>query len=84
VCRACGSDAHYLDDCPVANQRPVGDQARGRRGPQKEIGRKCPSSKFDVVAWLMLFGGQLMNAGFVYRIHNLRMYIEFYCYTDDV
>jgi hypothetical protein len=25
----------------------------------------------------MLFGGQLMNAGFVYRIRNLRMCIKF-------
>ncbi|KAF9256836.1 hypothetical protein L218DRAFT_172786 [Marasmius fiardii PR-910] len=40
VCRACGSDAHYLDDCPVANQRPThsgGERGRGKRGPPKEI-----------------------------------------------
>jgi hypothetical protein len=41
VCRACGSEAHYLEDCLVANQRPPpGDRRGGRRGPPKEIGRE--------------------------------------------
>lgn len=45
VCRACGSEGHYIDDCPVANQRhPQGDR-RGKRGPPKEIGRKSPPLK---------------------------------------
>lgn len=41
VCRACGSDAHYLEDCLVANQRPShGERRSGKRGPAREIGRK--------------------------------------------
>lgn len=41
VCRACGSEAHYIDDCPVANQRQTGGSERrnGKRAPPKEIGR---------------------------------------------
>ena len=35
VCRACASETHYIQDCPVASQRP-----RGPRVPQKEIARK--------------------------------------------
>jgi len=38
VCRACGSENHYLEDCLVANQRPVQDERHGGRcGPPKEI-----------------------------------------------
>ncbi|KAJ6531281.1 CwfJ C-terminus 1-domain-containing protein-like protein [Mycena capillaripes] len=39
ICRACGSDAHYIDDCPASSQRPPRDEhrGRGRRGPPKEI-----------------------------------------------
>ncbi|TFY76541.1 hypothetical protein EWM64_g7470 [Hericium alpestre] len=36
VCRACGSEAHYLDDCPVITERRQGAPER-RRGPPKEI-----------------------------------------------
>jgi hypothetical protein len=35
VCRACGSEAHYIEDCPVANQR----HTTQKRGPPKEIER---------------------------------------------
>lgn len=38
VCRACGSEDHYLEDCLVANQRPSHNERRGgKRGPPKEI-----------------------------------------------
>ena len=38
VCRACGSEGHYLEDCLVANQRaPQGERRGGKRGPPKEI-----------------------------------------------
>ncbi|KAF9482819.1 nuclear protein [Pholiota conissans] len=37
LCRACGSDGHYLEDCLVANQRPPQSDRRGKRGPPKEI-----------------------------------------------
>ena len=48
VCRACGGDGHYLDDCPVANHRhPGADRPTGKKGRSKEIARKphsCPLS----------------------------------------
>ncbi|KAF8911042.1 CwfJ C-terminus 1-domain-containing protein-like protein [Gymnopilus junonius] len=38
VCRACGSENHYIEDCLVANQRPPqGERRSGKRGPPKEI-----------------------------------------------
>lgn len=38
VCRACGSEAHYIQDCPVAAPREGGKHGtRGPRGPPKEI-----------------------------------------------
>ena len=40
VCRACGSEEHYLEDCLVANQRhPQGERRSGKRLPPKEIAR---------------------------------------------
>ena len=39
VCRACGSEEHYLEDCLVANQRPQGERRSGKRAPPKEIAR---------------------------------------------
>ena len=67
ICRACGSDAHYLDDCPVANQRPSGGDRhgnqRGKRGPLKEIGREYLT--FTVWEMLIAVVIQRTNAGFV-------------------
>jgi len=38
ICRACGSDAHYIDDCLMSSQRPSDlRERRGKRGPPKEI-----------------------------------------------
>ncbi|KAJ7709435.1 CwfJ C-terminus 1-domain-containing protein-like protein [Mycena rosella] len=40
ICRACGSDAHFIDDCPASSGRPPQNDHRqrgGRRGPPKEI-----------------------------------------------
>jgi len=37
VCRACGSENHYLDDCLVANERAPQSERRSKRGPPKEI-----------------------------------------------
>ena len=40
VCRACGSEGHYLEDCLAANQRPPqGERRSGKRAPPKEIAR---------------------------------------------
>jgi hypothetical protein len=47
VCRACGSDGHYLEDCLVANQRPPQSERRGgKRGPLKEISSGLFPSQF--------------------------------------
>lgn len=79
VCRACGSDAHYIDDCPVANQRPAGGDRhgnqRGKRGPPKEIGREC-CVYFMGRLYKMLTATivQRMNAGFVSRTPTSRKF----------
>ena len=55
ICRACGSDAHHINDCLVANQRPPGGDrygARGKRGPQKEIGRESAPSVLPPILML--------------------------------
>jgi Protein similar to CwfJ C-terminus 1 len=39
VCRACGSELHYIDDCPSVQERRAGGEHRsGRRAPPKELG----------------------------------------------
>lgn len=42
VCRACGSELHYIDDCPVANAnrntRGGGGGGGGKRRPPRELG----------------------------------------------
>ncbi|KDR81728.1 hypothetical protein GALMADRAFT_207150 [Galerina marginata CBS 339.88] len=55
VCRACGSEGHYLEDCLVANQRPPqGDRRGAKSGPPKEIApcfmSKMSHSKHLIVA----------------------------------
>ncbi len=40
VCRACGSELHYIQDCPVAKQGGRERNGRANRGPPKEIARK--------------------------------------------
>ncbi len=39
VCRACGSENHYIDDCPVANERPGGGRGGKRGHPPRELAR---------------------------------------------
>ena len=39
VCRACGSENHYIQDCPTAQARP-----KGQRAPPKPIARKYHST----------------------------------------
>ncbi|KAI0053904.1 nuclear protein [Auriscalpium vulgare] len=40
VCRACGSEDHYIEDCLVVQERrpPGGERRPGKRGPPREIG----------------------------------------------
>jgi hypothetical protein len=42
VCRACGSEEHYIEDCLVVRQSQGGERRSGRGGPPKEIARKYP------------------------------------------
>jgi hypothetical protein len=44
VCRACGSEEHYLDDCSIMRQTQRGERRSSHRGPPKEIARECPTS----------------------------------------
>lgn len=52
VCRACGSENHFLDDCPVANQGVSREGGGGRRrDPPKEI-TSVSSTWLDVIVRL--------------------------------
>lgn len=39
VCRACGSELHYLEDCSTYKQQPKGAPKGKRGGPPRELAR---------------------------------------------
>ncbi|KAF6764024.1 nuclear protein [Ephemerocybe angulata] len=60
-CRACGSENHYLEDCPQANQSRSSRPERGsRRGPPKEISSQIIPTHQDDYTAQVPGGGHLL------------------------